>query len=67
MEQTFQLEQLSCPSCRVKIEKGLRKIEGVDSADVLFNASKVKVNFDEGKTSKDTLKNAIEKLGFEVK
>ncbi|WP_420707407.1 heavy-metal-associated domain-containing protein [Paenibacillus sp. 1001270B_150601_E10] len=44
---TFQLEPLTCPSCIKKIEKILSKTAGVDHVIVMFNASKVKVNYDE--------------------
>lgn len=62
----YQLETLTCPSCINKIEGILNKAEGVDSAKVLFNSSKVKVAYDEEKTSADTLAALIEKLGYPV-
>ena len=44
----IQLETLSCPSCMQKIENAVKGLNGVnqDSLKVLFNASKVKVDFD---------------------
>ena len=52
-----------------KIENAVRAIEGIDqeSLKVLFNASKVKVNFDDDKVSISDIENAIIKLGYEVK
>lgn len=48
---TIQLETLTCPSCLQKIDKAVKALEGVDkeSVEVLFNSSKVKVNYDEEK------------------
>ena len=43
----FQLEPLTCPSCIKKIETTLNKTTGVESAKVLFNSSKVKMEFDD--------------------
>ena len=43
----FQLEPLTCPSCIKKIETTLNKTTGVESTRVLFNTSKVKIEFDE--------------------
>jgi Heavy-metal-associated domain. len=66
---TIELETLTCPSCLQKIEKAVKSLEGVDkeSVNVLFNASKVKLAFDEAKLSIETIEKAITSLGYEVK
>ncbi len=66
---TIQLEGLSCPSCLQKIENAVKSLEGVDkeSVNVLFNASKVKLNFDEEKVSIAQIEETITALGYEVK
>jgi copper chaperone len=66
---TIQLETLTCPSCMLKIEGALKTVDGIDkeSINVSFNTSKVKLNFDDGKTSINDIENAITKLGYEVK
>lgn len=65
----IQLETLTCPSCIQKIENAVKSLEGVDkeSVNVLFNSSKVKLNFDEEKLSIETVESAITALGYEVK
>ncbi|MDO5302202.1 MAG: heavy-metal-associated domain-containing protein [Tissierellia bacterium] len=65
---TIQLEDLACPSCGVKIEGAVKAVDGVDkdSAKVLFNASKVKLEFDEEKTDIKTIEQSIEKIGYLV-
>jgi copper chaperone len=62
----FQLEPLTCPSCIKKIESALGRTPGVESARVLFNASKVKAEFDASQTGVDELKHVIVKLGYPV-
>ncbi|MCM0582204.1 heavy-metal-associated domain-containing protein [Weissella diestrammenae] len=42
---TLQLEELSCPSCLIKIERALSKLDGVSQVQVLFNASRIKVGY----------------------
>ncbi|HOW23465.1 MAG TPA: heavy-metal-associated domain-containing protein [Sedimentibacter sp.] len=66
---TIQLETLTCPSCMLKIEAALKAIDGIDkeSLNVSFNTSKVKLNFDDEKTSINDIESAITKLGYEVK
>ncbi|MFV0560507.1 MAG: heavy-metal-associated domain-containing protein [Enterococcus sp.] len=63
---TIQLDTLSCPSCMQKIEAGVGKQAGVKKVKVLFNASKVKAEYDASITDETRLKSVIENLGFTV-
>ncbi|HFU3862418.1 TPA: heavy-metal-associated domain-containing protein [Streptococcus suis] len=65
---TIQLETLTCPSCMQKIENGVKSLDGVDkkSIKVLFNSSKVRMEYDDEKVSIKDIENAIDKLGYEV-
>ncbi len=62
----FQLETLTCPSCITRIEGVLNKEPGVEKAKVLFNSSKVKIQYDEEKVSSDRLAELIEKVGYPI-
>lgn len=66
MKKTIQMEELVCPMCAQKIETALKKVEGVESVTVLYNASKAKVEFDETKTGVDELVRVITGLGYVV-
>lgn len=65
---TIQLETLTCPSCMQKIENGVKSLDGVskESLKVLFNSSKVRVEFDNEKVSIKDIEHVINKLGYEV-
>ena len=65
---TIQLETLSCPSCLQKIENAVKGINGVnqDSLKVMFNVSKVKVDFDSEAVVINDIEEAIEDLGYPV-
>lgn len=65
---TIQLETLACPSCLQKIENGVKNLNGVnkDSLKVMFNASRVKVDFDESVIKIEEIEKAIQDLGYEV-
>lgn len=64
----LQLEQLACPTCMQKIEGAVKRVDGInkDKIKIMFNASKLKTEFDETKTSLDEIKKAIESVGYEV-
>lgn len=66
---SIQLETLTCPSCLIKIDRMVKSLEGVEkeSVNVMFNSSKVKLNFDENMISIDKIEKAIRSLGYEVK
>ncbi|MGE5589518.1 MAG: heavy-metal-associated domain-containing protein [Bacillota bacterium] len=63
---SFQLQPLTCPSCIAKIERTMAKRPGVSQANVLFNASKVKITFDEAQVSADQLSKVLDDLGYPV-
>ncbi|MDT4762207.1 cation transporter [Sphaerochaeta sp. PS] len=66
---TIQLETLTCPSCLLKIENATKSLQGVEkeSVKVMFNSSKVKLDFDSEKISIAEVEKAITALGYEVK
>lgn len=65
----IQLETLTCPSCLQKIEGAVGGLTGIDkdSLKVMFNASRVKVNFDGDSLSIEDIEKSIQDLGYDVK
>ena len=65
---TIQLETLACPSCMQKIENAVKGLNGIskESLKVLFNSSKVKVDFDSEELAIGDIEKAIEDLGYSV-
>ena len=65
---TIQLETLACPSCMQKIENAVKGLNGInkESLKVLFNSSKVKVDFDSETLAIGDIEKAIEDLGYSV-
>ncbi|WP_125702143.1 heavy-metal-associated domain-containing protein [Lacticaseibacillus daqingensis] len=62
----MQLDELTCPSCLTKIEGAVKNTPGVGTVKVLFNAGKVKAEFDDSQVSADTLSGVVAKLGYTV-
>lgn len=65
---SIQLETLTCPSCTFKINSAVKSVEGIDkeSVNVMFNSSKVKLDFDPEKLSVELIEKSITDLGYEV-
>ena len=48
MKKTFKLENLECAHCAAKMEKGIQKIDGVESASISFMTAKLTLEAPEG-------------------
>lgn len=48
MKYTYRLENLDCAHCAAKMEEGIRKLPGVESANVNFLTQKLIINADSG-------------------
>lgn len=59
-------EPFTCPSCIKKIEGGVGRLEGVQDVNVMFNSGKVKVSYDDGRISAETIARTIDDLGYPV-
>ena len=62
---TVKVKGMSCQHCVASVTKALSEIEGI--TDVQVNLEKGEATFNEqSPVSKDTIKDAIAKIGFEV-
>ena len=52
---------MSCAACAKAVERSVSKVEGVSSATVNFANEKLNVEFDEGKTDLNIIKEAIKR------
>jgi sulfite exporter TauE/SafE/plastocyanin domain-containing protein/copper chaperone CopZ len=66
VNQTFQVKGMTCPSCELKIENILKKIEGVINVKASLAQSTVEVYYNAGQVESEQLTAAIVKLGYEI-
>lgn len=64
MTTTIKIEGMSCQHCVMRVKKAIDAVEGVISSDVSIGSATVQ--FDESKTKKDKIIEAIEKAGYKV-
>src|SRR3989338_5012677 len=60
------IKGMHCASCAMNIEKKLKKVSGVKSANVNFASEKAHVEFDAAKTDEAYLEKAVKDAGYEV-
>lgn len=63
---TFKVDDFICPSCVQKIEKVMPTQKGVNEVKVLFNAAKVKINYDETIGNPEEYEAVLVKLGSDI-
>jgi Cu+-exporting ATPase len=63
---TFNLEGMSCASCSMRIEKGLKKVPGVVDAQVNLATEKAIVTYDPTQTRPDQMIQKVEAIGYKA-
>ena len=63
---TLPVEGMTCASCVVRVEKTLKKIDGVQIANVNLATEAVVLSFDPTKTSLDVMAKAVEGAGYKL-
>lgn len=65
-EANLQISGMTCAACANRIEKGLKKVEGVQDANVNFALEKTKIIYDPTKTNPQQFKEKVESLGYGI-
>ena len=63
---SFFIRGMTCAACAQRIEKTVRKLPGIEKANVNLASEKLFVEFDGAALTLDAIKNAVEKIGYEV-
>jgi len=61
---TLALEGMTCTSCAIRIEKGLKKVPGVRDASVNFATEQATVTFDPAQTGIEQMVQKVEAVGY---
>lgn len=64
INQTYQVTGMTCAACANRIEKRLRKVQGVQEVHVNLTTNKARVAFDPAQTNDQEIMTKIEQLGF---
>lgn len=65
MKKEMIIEGMSCGHCKMRVEKALGALEGVDKAEVVLEDKKALIELS-GDVSEAVLKSAVEEAGYEV-
>lgn len=63
---SLKISGMTCAACAARIEKGLGRLEGVNSANVNFAMEKATVEYDDSLVNPEKLEETVGKLGYGV-
>ena len=63
-EISLKIDGMSCQHCVAGVKKAVDGVEGVSSSDITVGAAKVV--YDEVKTSRDSIEDAVKNAGYSV-
>jgi P-type Cu+ transporter len=65
-ESQFQITGMTCAACAIRIEKGLKKMEGVEEANVNLALEKATIKYDAATMNPSAIQKKIQDLGYDV-
>lgn len=66
MEKSFKITGMTCSACAGRIERAMKKLEGMETANVNFAAEKLFVKFNDKLISENAVVSAIRKAGYDI-
>lgn len=67
MKKSLKVEGMTCSACSSRVERFVRKLDGVNEANVNFAAETLNVDFDTDKLTVNDIENTVIKAGYKVK
>jgi Cu+-exporting ATPase len=66
-KKAFKIEGMTCSACANRVERFIKKLDGVNNANVNFATETLNVEFDENKLNNENIEAAVVKAGYGVK
>ncbi|WP_025323198.1 metal-binding (seleno)protein [Deferrisoma camini] len=60
----LRVEGMTCPSCTFSVKAALKRVDGVEEAEVSFKGKRAVVTYDPARTSEKALIEAVNSTGF---
>lgn len=64
-QKTIKVEGMSCMHCKLRVEKAVESVEGVQKVEVNLQTKEVVFDYEEGKVNIEKVKDAIREAGYE--
>ena len=67
MKKSLKIEGMTCSSCANRVERFVKKLDGINEANVNFAMETLNVDFEESKLTLNDIENTVVELGYKVK
>ncbi len=64
---SFKIDGMTCSACANRVERVVKKLEGVEEANVNFATETLTVKYNEEKVNNNTIEAAVDKAGYSVR
>lgn len=65
-KKVFKIEGMTCSACANRVERVVKKLDGVDNANVNFATEILSVEFDDTKLNNENIEAAVNKAGYKL-
>lgn len=62
----YDVKGMTCTACAGAIERGMKKLDGIEDASVNFATEKLKIEYDEKMYDFDKIKQEVKKIGYDL-
>jgi copper chaperone len=66
MKKVLAVRGMTCNHCKASVEGALGRLPGVRRVEVDLSSGEVRVDFDESRLGVESLRRAVEEVGYEV-
>lgn len=66
MKRKFQIEGMTCAACQAHVQKGIEKLDGINSCNVNLLKNYASVDYDENKLNDNDIINAVKNAGYKA-
>ena len=67
MNKAIKIEGMTCSACANRVERVIRKLEGIEEANVNFATETLSIKYDENQINLQQVEVAVQKAGYKVK
>lgn len=67
MKKSLKIEGMTCSACANRVERFVKKLDGINEANVNFAMETLNVDFEENKLTLNDIENTVVKSGYKVK
>ncbi|HJH32232.1 MAG TPA: copper chaperone [Methanosarcinaceae archaeon] len=65
-QETIKIEGMTCEHCQMNVTKAISSVSGISSVEVNLKDGQATVDFDEGKTNTDAIKETVVDAGYKA-